>query len=67
MYEKPTIPPLISPFFLILLEPMLLPINILIAVITNITGAVVLSLTFVYVNNIEKRKSNNNVIKKRTA
>jgi hypothetical protein len=63
MYEKPTTPPLINPFFLILLEPMLLPTNILIAVITNITGAVVTSLIFVYVNSIEKINNNNRVIK----
>jgi hypothetical protein len=53
-----TIPPTNIPFFLIFLLPIMLPINILIPVIIIITGVIVSSDTFVYVNIIA------NIIKK---
>lgn len=58
IYISPIIPPYINPFFLILLAPILLPINILIILITIITGAIVLSDIFVYVNTIANINNN---------
>lgn len=58
---NPNRAPFITPFFFILIVVSELPINMLIAVIVIITGDIVLSLIFVYVNIFAKINKNTNV------
>ena len=63
MYDAPIIAPLSNPFFFNFLVPIELPIKILIPVKVIITGLIVSSDKFVYVNNSENTISDTTVNK----